>query len=136
MAKILKKTVVNDFTACCVSCGALVTDAQRVTAEGKNYCMNCAILAKKPEPALSVPRGIWKWLCYFASFFSPLTGFVIGLIFMSQKDQDSRNFGRHCLVIMCVSIALIVLFVILTLMINIAVLGGGTTGLNIGEGYY
>ena len=135
MPKTAKKAA-KEHIASCVSCGQLINDEQRLLVDGRNYCTSCAIIARKPEPALRVPSGIVKWICYLASFFSPLTGFVIGLIFSSQKDPDSRNFGRHCIIVMSISLALLVLFVVLSIAASLAALGGGGSGLNLGEGYY
>lgn len=133
--KIQKKTV-KEYTASCVSCGSLITEDMKFYSEGKNYCTKCAMISKKEEPALRTPLGFVKWLCYLVSFLSPLSGFVLGIIFLSQKDADSRTFGRHCIVVMGISLALILIFLIFSAVMGIMGLGGDYTGPNIMEGYY
>jgi hypothetical protein len=135
MARIPKKAIVSENTAACVNCGTLLTDEQKYISEGRSFCANCAMLPKKQEPALTVPAGILKWVCYIASFFSPLAGFAIGLIFFSQKNNESKSFGRHCFIVAGISLALIFLFVAASMVIGILT-AGGNAGINIGEGYY
>jgi ABC-type Fe3+ transport system permease subunit len=130
------KTGAKEYTASCVSCGALVTEETKFVSGGRNYCTSCAIISKKEEPALKVPEGIIKWLCYLVSFLSPLAGFVLGIIFLSQKDQASRVFGRHCVIVICISLALISVFLLITCMMAVMGIGGDYSGPYIGEGYY
>ena len=136
MAKKSGKKAVKEYTASCVSCGTLVCEEQKFALSGKNYCTSCAILAKKEEPALSVPSGIVKWLCYLVSFFGPLAGFVLAIVYLSQKDAAAKSFGRHCMIVVCISLFLIAGFLLLSFIAGLAGVGAGTSGLNIGEGYY
>ncbi len=136
MAKKTVKDPVKEYTASCVSCGALVTEDTRFVSAGRNYCTNCAIISKREEPALKAPEGIIKWICYLVSFLSPLAGFVLGIIFLSQKDTVSRAFGRHCMIVVCISLALIFMFVMITVIMSAMGLGADYAGPNIGEGYY
>ncbi len=136
MPKKLKREAEIEYTAACVSCGALVPESQKFVSGGKNYCTSCAIISRREEPALHVPAGIVKWICYLVSFLSPFAGFALGLVFLSQKDQESRNFGRHCIIVMCISLSIILLFVIVSMILSALAIGGGNLGLNIGEGYY
>lgn len=135
MARTAKKTEVKENTAACVNCGTLLTEDQKYISEGRSFCATCAILPKKTDPALSVPSGILKWLCYIAAFLSPLAGFAIGLVFFSQKDDESRRFARHCFIVMGISLVLIFLFVAASAVIGMLTSGGGT-GMSMGEGYY
>ena len=136
MAKKTEKTAAKEYTASCVSCGALVTEDTKFTSNGRNYCTNCAIISKREEPALKVPEGALKWLCYIVSFLSPLAGFVLAVIFLSQKDQASRAFGRHCTIVLCISLAFIFFFLLIMVIGGIMGIGGDYSGPNIGEGYY
>jgi hypothetical protein len=130
------KTEAREYTASCVSCGALVTEDTKFVSNGRNYCTSCAIISKKEEPALRVPEGIIKWLCYLVSFLSPPAGFVLGIIFLSQKDQVSRAFGRHCVIVLCISLVLISVFLLMTVIMAVMGIGGDYSGPYIGEGYY
>ena len=136
MALKKRREIAKEPTAGCVSCGILVADDGRVQVDGKNYCVNCAILARKNEPVLAVPSGFVKWLCYAVSFLSPFAGFVLGIVFRSQKDAGSRSFGNRCLIIMTVSILLILIFLVLSAAAGLLEAGGSYQGLNISEGYY
>ncbi len=46
-------------------------------------------LEMPPEPA---------WLFYALSFVLPVAGAVIAAIFMSKADEESRRFGKNCLI--------------------------------------
>jgi hypothetical protein len=136
MAKKTVKPGVKEYTASCVSCGALVTEDTKFVSAGRNYCTNCAIISKREEPAFRAPEGALKWLCYIVSFISPLAGFVMGVIFLSARDQACRTFGRHCMIVVCLSLALIFIFVISTVIAGAMGMGAEYGGPNIGEGYY
>lgn len=139
MPKIPRKTPVKETatvnTAACVNCGTLLTDDQKYVSEGRSYCATCAILPRKQEPALAAPAGLLKWLCYLVAFFSPLAGFVLGVVFFLQKDNESRSFGRHCFIVVAISLIIIVLFLVVSAVIGMLT-GAGNSGVNIGEGYY
>jgi ABC-type Fe3+ transport system permease subunit len=136
MAKKIVKNAIKEYSASCVTCGTLVTDEAKFFSNGKNYCTSCAIISRKEEPALRVPEGVIKWICYAVSFLSPFTGFALGIVFLSQKEQASRSFGRHCMIVMCISLALILMFLIISAIMGIMGMGGDYAGPNIGEGYY
>lgn len=136
MTKKTLKSEVKEYTASCVSCGTLVSEDKKFVSAGRNYCTSCAIISKKEDPALKAPEGAVKWLCYFVSFVSPLAGFVLSIIFLSQKDLTGRSFGRHNMIVVCVSLAIISIFVLMSLIMSVLGFGGEMTGPFIGEGYY
>jgi hypothetical protein len=71
------------------------------------------------------------------SFISPFAGFALGIVFLSQvNDQPSRNFGRHCMILMGASLMLIALFLIVSVIMSVMGMGADYAGPNIGEGYY
>lgn len=49
--------------------------------------------------------GCLKFILYAASFFIPIAGIIIAVIFMSKGDPESNSLGKTCLII---SIAMIV----------------------------
>jgi len=119
-----------------VNCGSLITEEQKFTLSGRNYCPNCAITARSEKPALNPPSGVLRFICYIVTFFSPFAGFVLGVVFLSQESTQSRNFGRTCVIIMCVSLALMLVFFILALALGGLGASAASSGVNMGEGYY
>ncbi|MBU0493870.1 MAG: hypothetical protein KKA73_28270 [Chloroflexi bacterium] len=47
-----------------------------------------------------------RWLLYIASFLSLLVGVIIGIVLMTQDDEESKKVGKNCLI--AVAIGLIV----------------------------
>ncbi len=56
-----------------------------------------------PQPQYS---GCLKFFLYALSFFIPLAGLIIGLIFMFKNDRESKSLGTTCLIIAIVSTVL------------------------------
>jgi len=50
--------------------------------------------------------GCLKFILYVISFFVPLIGIIIGVIFMSRPDPESKGVGRTCLVVSIISFVL------------------------------
>jgi len=50
--------------------------------------------------------GCLKIFLYLASFSVPIVGIVIGLIFISRGDPESRSLGRTCLILGIISIVI------------------------------
>jgi hypothetical protein len=50
--------------------------------------------------------GCMKLLLYGISFFMPLAGLIIGVIFLSRPDPESKSLGQTCLIIGIVSMVL------------------------------
>jgi hypothetical protein len=48
-----------------------------------------------------------KILLYIVSFFIPLAGIIIGVIYMGKEDEESKALGKVCLIIAIVAIVLI-----------------------------
>jgi hypothetical protein len=62
-----------------------------------------------PQPAYYYgPRysGCFRFFLYAVSFFIPVAGLIIGLIFMARPDPESKGLGRTCLIIGVISIVL------------------------------
>ena len=51
-----------------------------------------------------------KWLFYVLSFFLPVAGVIMAAIFSSIADQASKDFGKICLILAVIPIALLILF--------------------------
>ena len=45
---------------------------------------------KPPEP---------KWLFYLLSFFVGLFGIIFGIIYMTKEGEESKKFGKMCLIL-------------------------------------
>jgi hypothetical protein len=60
-----------------------------------------------------------KWLFYTLSFFLPAAGVVMGAIFSSIADAASKEFGKYCLIIATIPVALVILFYILYIVLII-----------------
>ncbi|HDQ73943.1 MAG TPA: hypothetical protein ENN19_17880 [Chloroflexi bacterium] len=50
--------------------------------------------------------GCLKIILYLLSFFIPLVGVIIGLVFMSRPDPESKQMGQTCLILGVISIFL------------------------------
>ena len=67
---------------------------------------------QQPPPQYPPPQygprygGCLKLVLYLISFLVPFVGIVIGIIFMSRGDPESKSVGRACMII---SIAVIVI---------------------------
>ncbi|GAB4398949.1 MAG: hypothetical protein OHK003_22250 [Anaerolineales bacterium] len=65
---------------------------------------------QNPQPSsfLSTPpEGGNRTLLLIASFFIPVIGIILGIIFMTKPDEESRKFGRQALI---AALAFFVLF--------------------------
>ena len=52
--------------------------------------------AYPPTPQYS---GCMKWAFYLLSVFIPLAGIILGVIYMSKPDPESKGLGKACLII-------------------------------------
>ncbi len=142
MKKIPRKSIVQrntpKYVAACLNCGTLLTEETVKKTNDKNYCGNCIPKVQFASVVKSVyfyaPEGLIKYIAYIISFFSPIAGFIIGLIYFSQKDELAKKFGKNCLIIM--GIGLVVLLILIIISVVLTLLAGGEGGFNIGEGYY
>ncbi|HZG73407.1 MAG TPA: hypothetical protein VEY51_17865 [Chondromyces sp.] len=50
--------------------------------------------------------GGQRTLFYLLSFFLPVVGIVLGIIWMNEQDLEKKQVGKTCLTISIVSIAL------------------------------
>lgn len=106
----------------CVSCGrAIPWEANVCPYCGKDY----RVQASSPQAQPTISAGM-RALFYILSFLIPLAGIIIGAIYYSKPDRESKQVGKICLVLGVVSILLIVG---IGAVVYLAVLGfGGTDG--------
>lgn len=50
--------------------------------------------------------GGQKVLFYLLSFFIPVVGIVLGIVWMNDADPDKKSVGKNCLLIAIISIVL------------------------------
>jgi hypothetical protein len=50
--------------------------------------------------------GCLKLFLYAISFFIPLAGVIIGVVFLSRADPESKRLGQTCLIISIISFVL------------------------------
>jgi hypothetical protein len=50
--------------------------------------------------------GCLKFILYVLSFTIPLVGIIVGIIFMTKPDPESRALGRACLILSIVAIVI------------------------------
>ncbi len=50
--------------------------------------------------------GGLKVLLYILSFFIPVVGIILGIIWMNDQDPEKKAIGKNCLVISILSIVL------------------------------
>jgi hypothetical protein len=67
---------------------------------------------QQPPPAYPPqyygPRygGCLKIFLYLVSFSVPIAGIIIGIVFMSRGDPESRSLGRTCLILGIISVVI------------------------------
>lgn len=44
---------------------------------------------KPPEP---------RWLFYILSFVIPIVGIILGVIYLTKDDLESKDFGKKCII--------------------------------------
>ncbi len=79
---------------------------------------------QQPQPAAggTAPQGGVRVLLYIVSFIIPLVGIILGIVYMVKPDQDSKKFGKMCLILGIISIILgIVMVVVINAMVFTAV---------------
>jgi hypothetical protein len=50
--------------------------------------------------------GCLKFVLYALSFFIPLVGIILGIVYMSKPDPESKSLGKICLIISIVVIVI------------------------------
>ncbi len=50
--------------------------------------------------------GCFKFFLYALSFFIPLAGLILGIVYMSKGDPESKGLGTACLIIAIASTVL------------------------------
>jgi len=105
----------------CVSCGrAIGFDVNVCPYCGHDYRIPLATPAAKE--AIS---GGMRILLYVVSFLIPIAGFIIGIVFYTRPDPQSKHVGKICIII---GIVAIFLTVGLSALLYVVVLGFGTNG--------
>ncbi len=89
----------------------------------------------KPEVSFHPPSGFLAVLCYLISFISPLTGVVLGAVFMPQHNPKAKEFGRNCFMIAAAAILLGIIFLAAVLMSG-GYASSGLKGFIVKEGYF
>lgn len=89
----------------CVGCG-------RPIAWDANVCPYCGhdyrIQMAAPMPRNEVSTGM-KVLVYLLSFFIPIVGFIIGIIFYTRPEPEQKEVGKMCIILALLSILFAVL---------------------------
>ncbi len=52
-----------------------------------------------PPPPAPQYSGCMKWGFYLLSVVIPIAGIIIGIVYMSKPDPESKSLGRVCLII-------------------------------------
>ncbi|MEM7347855.1 MAG: hypothetical protein AAF485_26780 [Chloroflexota bacterium] len=84
------------------------------------------------DPHNPPPEGGLKIVLYLVSFFIPIGGIIIGVIYMQRPDEANKSFGKMCLYIAVGSIALSLLCVICYVIFFVVLAASGELGLMIG----
>lgn len=50
--------------------------------------------------------GGQRVLFYLLSFFIPIVGIILGIIWLNDQDPDKKNVGKYCLITGIISIVL------------------------------
>jgi hypothetical protein len=64
-----------------------------------------------------------KILFYVLSFFIPLAGIIIGVLYIQRPDEESRQLGRTCMYIALGAVVLICLVNVVLFLAGVAVFG-------------
>jgi len=84
----------------CVSCGrSIQSDANVCPYCGHDYRTQWM----RPQVVEPISTGM-KILFYILSLIVPLVGFIIGIIYYSKQDPESRHVGKICIVLAVVGI--------------------------------
>ncbi len=71
------------------------------------------IVEHVPEPA---------WLFYILSFIVPIAGIVIGVIYLTKVDGELKRFGKTCLIIAAIPIALFLLYILFVIIVYVLII--------------
>jgi predicted RNA-binding Zn-ribbon protein involved in translation (DUF1610 family) len=99
----------------CVSCG-------RNIAWDANVCPYCGHDYRIPmaaqQGAAPIGEGL-KIVLYILSLLFWMVGIIVGVVFYTRPDPDSRHVGKVCIILGCVSI---VLSIALTFLLYVIIL--------------
>jgi len=74
---------------------------------------NGGIVEQVPEPA---------WLFYILSFIVPIAGIVIGVIYLAKNDDEMKRFGKTCLIVAGIPIALFLLYILVVIVLYVLII--------------
>ena len=103
----------------CVGCGRAISWDANVCP----YCGHDYRYAAAGPPAPHISDGM-KILFYILSFIFWIAGVIIGVIYYSKDDPESKRVGKNCLIIAVISV---VASVACSAILYIMVLGFGGT---------
>ena len=128
----------QEYVAACSNCGVLLTEKTLKKLNDKNYCESCLAktnLTPVEKPTFFfMPQGLLKFIAYLVCFFKPSVGFILGIIYFSQKDENTKKFGRNCFIFM--ALGMIIYGVLILFGWSFYMANGDLSDINIGEGYY
>lgn len=85
----------------------------KVTPIKETQITDGSIVEQIPEPA---------WLFYILSFIVPIAGIIVGVIYFTKTDEELKRFGKTCLIIAAIPIALFVLYILAVLIFYVFIL--------------
>jgi hypothetical protein len=84
----------------CVGCGrAIAWDANVCPYCGHDYRVQMAPAMAQPQ----ISEGM-KILFYILSFLIPIVGIIIGVVYYSKADPESKHVGKMCIILAVVGI--------------------------------
>lgn len=105
----------------CVSCGrSIQSDANVCPYCGHDYRAQWM----RPQAVEQIGSGM-KILFYILSLIVPIAGFIIGIVYYSKGDPESKHVGKICIILAVVGILASVGFAAI---LYVMVLGFGTDG--------
>lgn len=88
----------------CVSCGRAISwDANVCPYCGHDFRMQMAGQPAQPQTS----EGM-KILFYLLSFFIFIVGIIIGVIYYTKPDPESKHIGKMCIILALVGVVVIV----------------------------
>ncbi len=86
----------------CVGCGrAIAFDANVCPYCGHDYRVQMAPAQYQPQ----ISEGM-KIVFYILSFLIPLIGIIIGVIYYTKPDAESKNVGKMCIILALLAIVI------------------------------
>jgi len=94
-------------------------------------------IKKKEAPVLKSPENILRAAAYVFSFLNPVIGFIICVVFYPQQNKDASDFGKNCIILSLIGLALGIFVFIGMLVSGVMFMDmPALPGIETGEGYY